>query len=126
MASRTMSRDELLGLPVAVELWPTAAAAFGMGRTQAYELAKCGEFPTPVLRLGNRYRVTRADLLRALGISEGEPAVEAGRHSASADEGSPSDRRGSHRAEGDAPARPAPRPAPRTPHRPGTQERHRP
>lgn len=64
-----MTRAELLALPVSVELWPSGARAFGMGRTQAYELARKGEFPVPVLRLGNRYRVTRADLLRALGES---------------------------------------------------------
>lgn len=75
MTSRHMGQVELLNLPVSVELWPTAARAFGMGRTQAYELAKRGEFPTPVLRLGNRYRVNRADLLRALGIPEREPAA---------------------------------------------------
>lgn len=62
-----MTRDELLALPVSFELWPTAARAFGMGRTAAYEAARRSEFPVPVLRLGNRYRVTRADLLRALG-----------------------------------------------------------
>lgn len=76
MKSRTMSQDELRRLPVAVELWPTAASAFGIGRTQAYDLAKRGEFPTAVLRLGNRYRVNRADLLRALGVTEdGAPAA---------------------------------------------------
>jgi hypothetical protein len=74
-SSLGMSRDELVGLPVSVELWPTAARAFGMGRTQAYELAKRGEFPTPVLRLGSRYRVTRADLLRKLGVTEEESPV---------------------------------------------------
>lgn len=62
-----MSRAELLALPVSFELWPTAARAFRMGRTAAYEAARRGEFPVPVLRLGNRYRVARADLLRALG-----------------------------------------------------------
>jgi excisionase family DNA binding protein len=70
-----MTRDELLGLPVSVKLWPTAARALGLGRTTAYELARRGELPVPVLRLGSRYRVNRADLLRALGITDGEPVA---------------------------------------------------
>ncbi len=75
MRSQTMSRDELLSLPVSVELWPTAARALGIGRTTAYELARRDELPVPVLRLGSRYRVNRADLLRALGVTDGEPVT---------------------------------------------------
>lgn len=67
-----MTQEELLGLPVAVDL-VTAGRALGCGRTQTYELARSGDLPVPVLRLGNRYRVNRADLLRALGITEDEP-----------------------------------------------------
>ncbi|HEX5543257.1 MAG TPA: helix-turn-helix domain-containing protein [Micromonospora sp.] len=61
-----MTRAELLALPVAMDLL-IAARAFGVGRTLAYELAQRGQFPCRVLKLGNRYRVTRADLFRALG-----------------------------------------------------------
>lgn len=61
-----MTRAELLALPVSVDL-VTAARAYRIGRTKAHELARAGEFPVPVLRLGNSYRVARADLLRALG-----------------------------------------------------------
>lgn len=68
-----MTRDELLALPVSFDLM-VAARALGMGRTLAYDLAKRGTFPTRVLRLGNKYRVTRADLLRELGEAEGEAA----------------------------------------------------
>lgn len=68
--STTMTTAELLGLPVSVPLWPTAARAFGLGRTTAYDLAKRGALPFPVLRLGNSYRVTRADLLRSLGVDQ--------------------------------------------------------
>ncbi len=64
---RQMSMAEALALPVSVDL-ATAARAHGIGRTKAHELARAGEFPCPVLRLGSRYRVTRADLLRSLGI----------------------------------------------------------
>jgi hypothetical protein len=61
-----MDRAELLALPVSFDL-VTAARALHLGRTKAHELARRGEFPVRVLRLGNRYRVTRADLLRFLG-----------------------------------------------------------
>lgn len=62
-----MSLAELVALPPAVDL-PTAGRAWGFGRTKSHELARAGEFPCPVLRLGHAYRVTRADLLRSLGI----------------------------------------------------------
>lgn len=66
---RGMTRAQLLNLPVSVDI-VIAGQAFGIGRTLAYEMAKRGEFPVPVLRLGNRYRVTRANLLRALGETD--------------------------------------------------------
>lgn len=66
MPSR-MSVAELLALPPAIDL-PTAGRAWGFGRTKAHELARAGDFPCPVLRVGHAYRVTRADLLRSLGI----------------------------------------------------------
>ena len=71
-----MTRDELLSLPVSFDLM-VAARALGIGRTLAYNMAKRGQFPVRVLRLGNRYRVTRADLLRVLGMSDQgeEPAA---------------------------------------------------
>lgn len=65
-----MSPEELLALPVSVDLI-TAARAFSIGRTKAHQLARDGKFPCPVLRVGHSYRVTRTALLRALGA---EPA----------------------------------------------------
>jgi hypothetical protein len=64
---RALTVAELLALPAAVDL-PTAGRAWGLGRTKSHELARTGEFPCPVLRLGNAYRVTRSDLLASLGI----------------------------------------------------------
>lgn len=72
-APRQMRVEELLALPVTVDL-ETAGRAWGMGRTKSYELALRGEFPCAVLRLGRRYRVTRAGLLAALGIPDGDAA----------------------------------------------------
>lgn len=64
-----MKTTEVRALPAAVDL-QTAARAFGLSRTTAYAMARRGEFPVPLLRLGSQYRATRADILRALGISE--------------------------------------------------------
>ena len=47
----------------------TAARILGIGRTKAYELARRGEFPCPVIRVGDLYRVSTPDLLRLLGAS---------------------------------------------------------
>jgi hypothetical protein len=70
----TMTRDELLALPVSFDLM-VAARALGVGRTLAYDMAKRDQFPVRVLRLGNRYRVTRADLLRVLGVADDDAAA---------------------------------------------------
>lgn len=53
-----------LGLTTDVE---TAGAILGVGRTKAYELAKTGQFPVPLLRVGRRYLVPIPALLRLLG-----------------------------------------------------------
>jgi hypothetical protein len=59
--------DELLTLPTSVDL-VTAARAFRIGRTKAFELARADKFPCRVIRVGNKYRVPRAVLFEALGI----------------------------------------------------------
>lgn len=64
--------DEIREWPVTVDL-PTAGRAFGLHRAKSYELAKRGEFPCPTVKLGHRYKVTRAALLRALGIEDVTP-----------------------------------------------------
>lgn len=64
-----MTADELRKLPAAVDL-PTAARALNLGRTSAYAMARQGDFPVPLLRLGAQYRARRADLLTLLGIAE--------------------------------------------------------
>jgi len=67
MIGLEMSLDELLALPVSVDL-VTARRAFGLGRTKAFELAQAGEFPCRVLRVGLKYRVPRTALFEALGV----------------------------------------------------------
>jgi hypothetical protein len=70
MAERAtgMTREELLALPAAVDL-DTGNRALGLGRSKGYELAKRGEYPCKVLRLGKAYRVVTADLLSLLGLA---------------------------------------------------------
>lgn len=67
--SAHLTRAELLALPAVVDL-VTAARALGIGRTKAYELAQADQFPTPLLRVGNRYRARTADLLRLLNLAD--------------------------------------------------------
>ncbi|GAA1828309.1 hypothetical protein GCM10009735_74840 [Actinomadura chokoriensis] len=64
---KQMSQDELLALPTTISV-ETAARAIGLGRTRAYQLARRGEFPCKVIRIGASYRVVTVDLRRLLGI----------------------------------------------------------
>ncbi|MEV4465098.1 hypothetical protein AB0J51_15905 [Micromonospora echinofusca] len=47
---------------------PTAGRVFGLGRALSYELARTGDFPVPVLRVGSRYKVPVAGILTTLGL----------------------------------------------------------
>jgi len=49
--ARGMTREELLNLPVAVDL-DTANRALTIGRSTGYQLAKRGEYPVKVLVWG--------------------------------------------------------------------------
>lgn len=81
MIGYEMSVDELLALPVSIDL-TTAAKAFGIGRTKAYELAQNGQFPCRVIRVGLKYRVPRSALLAALGVDPGAAPAHEGTGSA--------------------------------------------
>lgn len=70
-----MQKDELLALPVTVDL-KTAGRAFGLGRTRAYELARAGEFPCRVIPVGRKFKVPRSALLEALGIKDNATGPE--------------------------------------------------
>lgn len=63
-----MSADELLALPVSIRL-DVANKALGLGRSAGYELARLGQYPVKVLRLGNAYRVVTAELQELLGVT---------------------------------------------------------
>jgi hypothetical protein len=75
-----MSMEELLALPVVVDL-DTAGRAWGLGRTKSQELARAGEFPCTVFRLGRYYRVRKEELMRSLGFGmDGRPLPVADAH----------------------------------------------
>ncbi len=72
---RPMSEEELRALPVSFDL-PTAARGIGIGSSKAYQLARAGEFPIPVLAVGREYRCTKAHLFRYLGMEMAHAAEE--------------------------------------------------
>jgi hypothetical protein len=65
--TRTLTTEEVLALPVSVDL-VTAGRAYGIGRTKSHELARSGEFPCRVILVGNAYRVPKTALLESLGL----------------------------------------------------------
>nr|WP_240677813.1 hypothetical protein [Actinacidiphila soli] len=80
-----MTGDELLALPAVIDL-DTANRALLIGRSTGYALAKRGQYPVKVLRLGNAYRVVTADLLKLLGLERQQADGRAGQADGS-DEG---------------------------------------
>lgn len=71
----TLNAIEVRALPVVVDV-PTAATVLGIGRTVAYELARSGRFPTPVIRVGNQIKVPTAYLIDLLGLSADPSSTE--------------------------------------------------
>ncbi|PJN28200.1 helix-turn-helix domain-containing protein [Kitasatospora sp. CB02891] len=72
MTSRSgppMGFAEAFDLPLTIDL-RTAARAVGVCPATAYKLIRLGAFPCPVLRVGWKYRIATADLMRSLGIDE--------------------------------------------------------
>jgi hypothetical protein len=65
---------DLRNLPPTIDLM-TAARALGIGRTKAYQLARAGEFPCRIIRIGDLYRVATADLIRLLGSAGNDHEV---------------------------------------------------
>ena len=55
-------------LPATVGL-VEAGRALGIGRSSAYQLARDGQFPCPLIRVGALYRVPTAGLLRLLQLT---------------------------------------------------------
>lgn len=59
--------SDLLEAGPTVDL-PTANRALGISRAHGYALAKRGEYPVRLLKLGSSYRVVTCELLALLGI----------------------------------------------------------
>jgi hypothetical protein len=67
MLTRPLTLEEIAGLPAVTDL-VTAGRALGLGRTKAYDLARAGQFPCPVIRAGKAWLVPTAGLLALLGL----------------------------------------------------------
>ncbi len=61
----TVEDVRALGLTTDIE---TAGLILGIGRSRAYTLAKSGEFPVPLIRVGRSYIVPVPAILHLLGI----------------------------------------------------------
>lgn len=67
MVTRPLTLAETAALPAVTDL-VTAGRALGLGRTKAYELARAGQFPCPLIRAGKTWLVPTAGLLALLGL----------------------------------------------------------
>jgi hypothetical protein len=74
-SNKVWTIDAVRGLGATIDI-ETAGAILGIGRSKSYELAKSGEFPVRILRIGRRYLVPIPSILDVLGFQQ-EPAVVA-------------------------------------------------
>lgn len=65
---KAQSFGDLANLPATMTVWEAGRVGWGLSRQKSYELAQRDRFPCPVQRLGTRYVVRAADVLRALGF----------------------------------------------------------
>ena len=87
MVTGSLALAEVADLPAVTDL-VTAGRALGLGRTKAYELARAGQFPCPVIRAGKTWMVPTAGLLALLGLpvpgscgrAHGDPPASDCRH----------------------------------------------
>jgi hypothetical protein len=103
MAELEMTLEELLALPVSVDL-TTAGRAFGLGRTKSFELAQAGEFPCRTIRVGVRWRVPRSAIFEALDIDPAEARLQIADSRQTVAPATPSRARRSHRGSNRVPA----------------------
>ena len=66
--SDTEIKAQLLNAPPTIGL-NVGNKALGIGRSTGYSLAKRGDYPCKVLRVGATYRIVTADLLRLLDLA---------------------------------------------------------
>ena len=67
VVTRPLTLAEIADLPAVTDL-VTAGRALGLGRTKAYDLARAGQFPCPLIRAGRTWLVPTAGLLVVLGL----------------------------------------------------------
>lgn len=65
--TRGLTLAELAELPAVTDL-VTAGRALGLGRTRTYQLARTGQFPCRIIRIGRSYLVPTVELLALLGL----------------------------------------------------------
>ncbi|GAA3615900.1 hypothetical protein GCM10022419_121470 [Nonomuraea rosea] len=70
-----MEGEAAAGQPMVVGL-VGAGRLLGMGRTKAYRMAKTGQFPCPVLRIGGRYVVPLRGIQVLLGYHDRDERQE--------------------------------------------------
>lgn len=68
--TRKLTATEVLALPAMPDLVPDGAAALGISRDLAYDLARADDFPIRVIRIGRVLKIRRVDLLEFLGIED--------------------------------------------------------
>jgi hypothetical protein len=73
---RTACLADLRKQPPALTIPEAGRLGWGFGRAHSYQLAAAGQFPAPVLRVGQRHYVRTADLARALGIDPADLLTE--------------------------------------------------
>ncbi|GAB3902685.1 hypothetical protein GCM10029964_093510 [Kibdelosporangium lantanae] len=72
MQDKRLNTKETPTLAEIRERWPAtvdvvvAGRAFGLSRSLSYDLVARGEFPATVIKVGGRYRVITASILRTL------------------------------------------------------------
>lgn len=65
---RTWSLDDIRALGVRTDLVTACEAALGVGKRKAYELVARGQVPFPLVKVGARYVVPTAGVLRFLDV----------------------------------------------------------
>jgi hypothetical protein len=72
----TLSLADIDALPAVVDV-VTAGRALGLGRTKSYELARAGDFPCRLIRVGKTYLVRTAELITLLGLTPRSGSTDA-------------------------------------------------
>lgn len=72
MVGKTWTAERIRALGAVTNV-TTAAEIFGLSRDTAYHLARAGQFPVPVLRVGRQLRVPIAPILALLNLPAEAP-----------------------------------------------------